>query len=325
MNKRGMWSALPLLAALMAGTAVPAVAAEKPVTLAFLAGIIGDPFYTTMQCGAQDAAKKFNVDLSWSGPTDWDISLQQPFIDAAIQTHPDGIVLAPTDSKALVTTVKSLMKDGTPVVTVDAPLDEPVALQSIQSDHYAGGVTAAKAMDKITDGKGTYMVLGLRPGLPDIDARVKGFTDTFPKDHPNATLLPVAYPETSSTKAAEEVAAAIQASPDLKGVYATHFAAATGAASAILAAGMKGKIKLIAFDAAPEQVRDLKDGVYDALIVQEPYVMGYDSVKLVAGVIRGTIDKKSVKQDFRLPSAIATRDTLTDPNVSRYLYVDKCP
>lgn len=325
MNKQCLGTVLALSLVVSLGTGASALAAEKQETVAFLAGIIGDPFYTSMECGARDAAKEFNIDLSWSGPTDWDISLQQPFIDAAIQTHPDGIVLAPTDSKALVSTVKSLMDGGTPVVTVDAPLDEPVDLQSLQSNHYLGGVAAGKAMGEATDGKGSYMVLGLHPGLPDIDARVKGFTETFPKDHPDATILPVGYPETSSTKAAEEVAAAIQANPDLEGVYATHYAAATGAAAAILEAGKQGQIKLIAFDAAPQQVRDLKDGVYDALIVQEPYVMGYESVKLLAGVLDGTVDKASIKHDNLLPFVIATRDNITDPDVSRYLYVDKCP
>ena len=325
LKKQRVRAAVALSVALSLAAGTPVLAAEQPVTIAFLAGIIGDPFYTSMECGARAAAKDLNVDLSWTGPTAWDIAQQQPFVDAALQTHPQGVVLAPTDSKALIATVKSLMDGGTPVVTVDAPIDEPVDLQSIQSNHYLGGVAAGQAMAKVTDGEGSYMVLGLHPGLPDIDARVKGFTETFPKDHPKATLLPVGYPETSSTKAAEQVSAAIQANPDLKGVYATHYAAAVGAAAAILEAGKKGEIKLIAFDAAPEQVRDLKDGVYDALIVQEPYLMGYDSVKLVADSIRRNVDKTTIKHDNLLPFTIATRDNIGDPEVSKYLYVDKCP
>src|SRR5205823_1836702 len=163
----------------------------------------------------------------------WDIAQQQPFIDAAVQTHPQGIVLAPTDSKALITQVKGLVDGGTPVVTVDAALDEPVDIQSIQSNHYLGGVAAGEALAKVAE------------------------------------------------------------------------------------AGKKGQIKLIAFDAAPQQVRDLKDGVYDALIVQEPYNMGYDSVKLVAALVRKQVDKAAVKHDNLMPFTIATRDNLGDPAVAR--------
>ena len=311
------------LAMLLCSTLV-AHAGEKSVSIAFLPGIIGDPFYTSMECGARAAAKEFNVNLSWAGPTDWDVAKQQPFIDAATQMKPDGIVLAPTDPKALITVVKQWREGGTPVVTVDAALDEPVEIQNLQSNHVAGGEAAATAMVDVAGEEGTYLILGLRPGVSDIDARVKGFVDHFTKKHPKAKLLPVAYPETNSTKASEQVSAAIQANPDLKGVYATHFAAATGAASAILEAGKQGEIKLVSFDASPQQVRDLRDGVYDALIVQKPYQMGFDSVKLVSDLVRKTVEPATVEHSNLLNFVIATRNNLSDPKISNYLYVDAC-
>jgi ribose transport system substrate-binding protein len=300
-------------------------ASDKPVNVAFVAGQVGIPFYTSVECGARKAAKEFNVNLAWSGPPDWDISLQQPFIDAAVQTHPDGIILSPTDGQALVSQVKALEDGGTPVVTIDAPLDKPVDIQNIQSNHFQGGVAAAKAMAAVAGDEGTFLVVGMRPGLPDIDARVNGFLTTFKKEHPKATILPVAYPETSSTKAAQQVAAAIQANPDLKGVYVTHSAAATGASAAILEAGKRGEIKLVSFDADPQQIRDLKDGIYDALIVQQPYNMGYNAVKSIAQIIRKEVDKANVKHDAFLPFVVATRANLTDKGVSQYFYVSKCP
>jgi len=300
-------------------------ASDKPVSVAFIAGQVGIPFYTSVECGARAAAKEFNVNLAWSGPPDWDIALEQPFIDAAVQTHPDGIVLSPTDGRALISQIKSLEDGGTPVITVDAPLDEPVDVQNIQSNHFQGGVAAAKAMAEVAGDEGKFLVVGMRPGLPDIDARVNGFLETFKKEHPKAVLLPVAYPETSSTKAAQQVAAAIQANPDLKGVYVTHSAAAEGASAAILEAGKRGEIKLISFDADPQQIRDLKDGIYDALIVQQPYNMGYNAVKSIAQIIRKEVAKKDVKHDAFLPFVVATRANLSDPSVSRYFYVTKCP
>ncbi|QWA13379.1 substrate-binding domain-containing protein [Sodalis ligni] len=298
--------------------------AEKPVNIAFLPGQVGIPFYSTMQCGAQKAAKEFNVALSWNGPPDWDIALQQPFIDAALQLHPAAVVLAPTDGNALITQVAELEKQGTPVITVDAPLNKPVETQSIQSNHYLGGVAAAKAMAEVAGVSGTFLAVGMRPGLPDIDARVKGFTDTFKKEYPQAKLLPVIYPETSSTKAAQQVAAALQANPDLKGVYVTHSAAATGASSAIMEAGKRGTVKLISFDGDPQEIRDLKDGIYDALIIQQPYQMGYQSVKLAAELARKQINKAQVPHDNLLPFVIATQKNINDPAVRQYFYQTSC-
>lgn len=312
------------LATVLSGTVALQARAEDPVTVAFLPGQVGIPFYSSMQCGAQAAAREFNVTLGWNGPPDWDIALQQPFIDAALQLHPQGIVLAPTDGGALISQVKDLESKGTHVITVDAPLNEPVETQSVQSDHLLGGIAAAKAMVEVAGDSGTFLAVGMRPGLPDIDARVKGFVDTFKKDHPNARLLPVAYPETSSTKAAQQVAAAIQANPDLKGVYVTHSAAATGASAAIMEAGLRGKVKLVSFDADPQQIRDLKDGIYDALIIQQPYNMGYEAVKLSAQLIRHQVDKASVKHDNFLPFVVATRANMKDQAISQYFYKTSC-
>lgn len=297
-----------------------AMSASAETNIEFIAGVIGDPFYNSMECGAREAAVDFGVTLSWTGPTDWDIAKQQPFIDAAVQNKPSAMIIAPTDSRALITQIQELVASGTPIITVDAPLDEPVETQSIQSNHYEGGKAAAEAMRIVAGADGSYVVLGLKPGLPDIDARVNGFTENLG----GGNILPTLYPETSSSRASEQVAAAILSTPDLKGVYATHFSAATGAAAAILQAGRQGDIKLVAFDAAPQQVRDLKDGIYDALVVQEPYTMGYESVKLAAQITSGEVDIATVEHDNFLGSVIATRDNMNDANVSKFFYAASC-
>lgn len=305
-------------------TLVSHAQAADTVSVAFLPGQVGIPFYSSMQCGAQAAAKEFNVKLSWAGPPEWDVSLQQPFIDAALQAKPNAVVLAPTDGNALISQVKSLEESGVPVITVDAPLNEPVETQNIQSNHYLGGAAAAKAMTDVAGSDGTFLVVGMRPGLPDIDARVQGFIDTMKKDYPNARLLPVVYPETSSTRAAQQVAAALQATPNLKGVYVTHSAAATGASAAIMEAGLRGKVKLISFDADPQQVRDLKDGIYDALIIQQPYQMGYQSVKLAEQLVRKQVQKSTVPHDNLLPFVIATRENMQNADIRAYFYQTSC-
>ncbi|QEW17963.1 D-ribose-binding periplasmic protein precursor [Marinibacterium anthonyi] len=321
--KQGLKQAL-FATALAAPLAAASPALAETVTVAALPGQVGIPFYTSMECGAMAAARDFDVDLTWDGPADWDIAKQQPFIDAALQRKPQGVLLTPTDSGALVSQVEALEADGIPVVTVDAPLDSPVETQSIQSNHYIGGEAAGEAMAQVAGTKGTFVVIGMRPGMPDIDARVSGFTDTFTKTNPNATVLPVLYPETSSTKAAQQVAAAIQANPDLKGVYVTHSAAAEGASAAILEAGKRGEIKLVSFDADPQQIRDLRDGIYDALIVQEPYQMGYQGVEILARIIRGEVGKDAVDHDNFLPSVVVTRDTMDDPEIRAAFYKTSC-
>lgn len=315
-----------LLAAALAATvvALPAGAssgAKRPFVIA-VAGQVGIPFYTSIQCGAQDAAKKFNIEFKWTGSTDWDISKEMPFISAAMQLKPDAIVFTPVDSTALVATTKQMKAKGIIPITWDAPLDKPVDVANFQSNHYLGGVAAAKAMIQLTGGKGTYLDVDLKPGLPDIGARTRGFVTTMKAR--GAKVLPILYPGTDSSKAAQQVSAAIRAHPDLTGVYVTHSAAAQGASAAIKQAGKQGKIKLIAFDADPQQIVDLKRGVYDALIVQQPYQMGFLAVKLAGQLARGQVKASQVKHDQLTTFFVVTRKNVNDPKVKQYFYKASC-
>jgi ribose transport system substrate-binding protein len=294
---------------------------KKP-NVVFVAGQVGIPFYTSVECGAKDAAKQNNISLKWTGSTDWDISKEMPFINAAMRLKPDGIVFSPTDSTALVPVTKRMKAEHIDPITVDAPLAKPVDIANFQSNHYQGGVAAAKEMIQLTGGKGTFLDIDLKPGLPDIGARTRGFVDTMKAR--GAHVLPIAYPGTDSSKAAQMTAAAIRANPDLTGVYVTHSAAAEGASAAIKQAGKQGKIKLIAFDADPQQVVDLKRGVYDALVVQEPYEMGYQSVKLAGDLARGKTKASEVKEEHLLPFFVVTRKNVNDPNAKKHFYKASC-
>jgi ribose transport system substrate-binding protein len=308
------------------GACAPAASDQAKVRIAFVAGQIGITFYTGVECGAKQAATDFNVDLNWNGSHNRDINEERPIIDADLATDPDGWVISPTDPDALISTITDLMSKNKPVVTIDAPMSKPAELQNIQSNHYQGGQAAAAAMIKLTSGKGKYLVLQLTPGLPDIGGRAKGFEDDMAKV--GATVLPDVFPGTDQALAANAVQAAIAANQDLAGVYATHETAANGAASAIKAAGKQGQIKLVAFDSAPNQISDLKSGVYDALIAQAPFNMGYNSVKLVAQVIRKEVDPKTVVHDNPTPLFAITKENASAPETQPWIYpadLNNCP
>ena len=71
-------------------------------------------------------------------------------------------------------------------------------------------------------------------------------------------------------------------------------------------------------------MRDLRDGVYDALIAQEPYTMGYDSVRLISQLISGEVAIGDVDQSVKTEAVVATRANMDDPEVSNFFYVVSC-
>src|SRR5918998_6508414 len=75
--------------------------------LALIVGVTGDEFYTTMECGAQAAAQGLGAELKVQGPEEFSAAEQTPILNAAIQAHPDAILIAPTDRTALVAPIQS--------------------------------------------------------------------------------------------------------------------------------------------------------------------------------------------------------------------------
>ena len=297
---------------------------SRTLLIACVVGVVGVPFFTSMECGARDAAANLGVELTWQGPHNWDLGDQVRILEAVLQQDPDGVVLAPAHPQAMIFWTRSIMERGIPVVTVDGNLSEPVEVQNIRSDNIAAGAAAARVLGEAVRGRGKVFVVALIPGLTANDERVDGFVDELHRGYPQMQVLPIAYPGTDGTKAAEITAAAIQANPDLVGIYTTQSGAAQGVASAVLAAGKKGLIKVVAYDADPQQVVDLREGLFDALVIQAPYRQGYDSVQLLVQILKGEVEASSVPYQQHSPIVVATRENLNDPEIQKFFYATEC-
>src|SRR5215211_1335327 len=127
---------------------------KKTYKMTLVAGVKGDEFYITMNCGAQEEAKKEGVQLDFQGPDQFDASLQTPIVNAVAAKKPDAVLVAPTDTKAMYAPIKQLADAGSKVVLVDTTLEQAdLAVSQIASDNVGGGKEAAKALGDLIGGK----------------------------------------------------------------------------------------------------------------------------------------------------------------------------
>lgn len=291
--------------------------------VSFVAALMTATYFQVMKCGAEAAAAEYGVDLDWQGDANWDLQTQIPLINAAVQTDPAGMVVVPTDPIALIDTVETIASGGTPVITVDGSLNEPVELQNIRTDNIGAGGLAAEALGEAIGGEGTVLVIASEPGIAANAERVDGFAERMAELYPDVTVLPTEYSNSDQTTAAQ-IANAALTNPDLKGIYTTLAPASAGASSAIQASGRTGEVKLVAYDADPAQIADLKAGIYDALVAQDPYGLGYDSVARVAQIIDGSLDPASLDYQEYVDGFIIDRENVDTEEAQRYIYVPTC-
>src|SRR3954464_3060152 len=96
---------------------------KKNYKMTLIAGVKGDEFYITMNCGAQAKAKELGVSLDFQGPDQFDAALQTPIVDAVTAKSPDAILIAPTDTKALFAPITQAAQKSK-IVLVDTTLDD---------------------------------------------------------------------------------------------------------------------------------------------------------------------------------------------------------
>src|SRR5262245_13809023 len=156
-----------------AAAAIGQSSAGKNITL--MVGVKGDPFYVSMQCGAQIAAKKAGYKLQVQGPDKFDATLQNPLLDAVASAKPAALLVAPNDVKASAPPLKRIQKAGTKVVLVDTIVtDKSIGVSRIAHDNELGGEKAAEALSQLRV-KGKVLVISTDPGVSSVDARVAGF------------------------------------------------------------------------------------------------------------------------------------------------------
>jgi ribose transport system substrate-binding protein len=270
---------------------------KKSYKMTLIAGVKGDEFYITMNCGAQAEAKKLGVSLDFQGPDQFDPSLQTPVVNAVAAKKPDAVLIAPTDTKAMFAPINQLKQNGSKIVLVDTTLDDPsIAESAIASDNLGGGKAAADTLAKLIGGKGKVFVNNVKPGISTTDLRAKGFQDEAKKL--GLTFVGVQYNNDDPAKAASVVNGVLAKNPDLKGIFATNLFGAEGSATALRQSGKQGKVKIVGFDAGPKQVKDLQDGVVQGLIAQKPATIGADGVQQAYNALSGKPVTKKIATGF---------------------------
>jgi ribose transport system substrate-binding protein len=289
-----------------AGGGAAAEGGGENYKMTLIAGVKGDEFYITMNCGAQAEAKKQGVQLDFQGPDQFDASLQTPIVNGVLARKPDAILIAPTDSKAMYAPIKAAADAGIKVVLVDTTLEQAdFAVSQIASDNVGGGRAAAKALADVIGGSGKVFVNNTKPGISTTDQRAEGFEEEAKKL--GLDYVGQEYNQDQPDKAASLTKGILAKHQDLKGIFATNLFGAEGSAAGLREAG-KTDVKIVGFDAGPKQVKDLEEGVIQALVAQKPADIGAQGVQQAVAALK----EQPTKAKIGTGSTILTEDNLAE-------------
>jgi ABC-type sugar transport system substrate-binding protein len=314
-----------VVGALLTGTAVaPAQAANKKV--AFVMGAESDPFFQAMKVGAEAAAKANNIDLIWQGdPSEYSPATQIPVVDQVLAQKPDALVLIPTDPTALQASVAKAKAAGIPVINVDTRVNDLIdVLSFITGDNADGGAKAADALAKAIKykkGKTYQVVVGLTSATATTNvARLDGFSKQIAKKYPGIKIVDKAYSQSQPAKANTNVSNWLTKYPKLAGIFAIDGTNAAGAAAAIQAKGLKGKVALVGYDAYKANVDLIGKGVFTALVAQDPAAEAKLAIEYLVKYFAG--QTSGIKKEVVIPNVVLSKSS-SKADLAKYTYVQK--
>jgi ribose transport system substrate-binding protein len=279
------------LSTLLALTVATAAIAADTITLAVIPKGTTHPFWKTVEAGARKAAQETGVQINWRGPiSENDRAQQIAVVQQFVGSKVSGIVLAPLDATALVAPVRSAIDKKIPVVIMDSALKGEAGKDFssfVATDNRKGGEIAGEELARLLEGKGKVVLLRYIEGSASTAEREEGFLSVM-KKHPGIeVIVSNRYAGPSISTAQDAAMNLIDKIREADGIFASNDPSCQGMLLALRQNGLAGKKKFVAFDTSAPLLAALKKDEVNAIVAQNPYKMGYLSVKTAVAVIRG--------------------------------------
>lgn len=269
-------------------------------------------FFVSVHAGVDAAARTFNVDVLWNGPqNETDYARQIEIVDSMITQQVSAIAISATDQEALVAPVERAIRAGIPVTVFDSAVNINNYVSFIATDNYAAGCTGARVLAGFTGKRGKVGMVMQKPGGTSTVLREQGFDATIAKEFPRIQVVARQYGMADAARSRAAAEDILSAHPDLAGIFASSEAASLGSIHAIKNRGLEGKVKLVTFDVSKAHVDALRDGTINAMLVQEPYKLGFEAVKSLVQKLHGETPAKKME----LPVRVIVKADLDKPEV----------
>jgi fructose transport system substrate-binding protein len=259
-----------------------------------------NPFFVKMKEGATAKAAELGVDLkAYAGKDDGDNEGQVAAVETCIADGAKGILITPSDTKAIVPTIKKARDAGILVIALDTPLDpidaadQTMATDNFQAGFLIGSYARVKLGDAAKDAKVGFLDINTKQVTVDV-LRDQGFMKGFGIDvkDPNVIgdeddprIVGHDYTDGNPAGGRKAMENLLQINPDINVIHTINEPAAAGAYEALKAVGKEGQVLIMSVDGGCPGVKDVAAGIIGGTSQQYPLLMasmGVEAIKKFA-------------------------------------------
>ena len=286
-------------------------------TVALVAKSTQTEFWLSVFAGAEAAATEYNLELTMVGPeTEEDYETQNQMVEEAVRQGADAIVFSAIDFENNAAAIDSAAQQGVRIVAIDSNVDSDQVSTYIGTDNYAAGQMAAQAALDQVEGPLNVGIVNYDISSANGQERERGAADLF-ADSGRAEIVAVINTLAEAGHAQTDTAALLARYPEINVLVALNEPTSVGAARAVEEAGRSEDLFLVGFDSNVLTVDGLQEGSVDALIVQNPYAMGYLGVESAYKLLSG---QGGVEQTVDTSTKIVDRSNLYTMDSQKALF-----
>ncbi len=280
-----------------APTATEAPEAAQEVVIGLSLSNLSNPFFVSVQQGAQEAADRLGATLIVKDAND-DSAAQTQQIQELIDQKVSLLLINPVDSDAIGAVIQSANTAGVPVITVDRSANSGEVVSHIASDNVAGGKMAGNYLAELLNKTGNVVELEGIAGTSAAKDRGAGFNEAM-ASFSDIKIVAHEVADFDRAKGKEVFAELLAQFPEINGVFAHNDSMIMGAIDAAVEAG-RTDIFFVGFDAVDEAVQAVEDGSLAATIAQQPTEIGRLGVETAIKFLNGETVPASIPVELAL-------------------------
>ena len=256
-----------------------------------------DPYFDVLNAGLQAGAEKYdlassNIEVVMeknNATAQGQINrLRQLVTQADIAAVAISVIQA--ENVAIVEEMKRLAEKGVPVITVDGDINGKLFSDArpfyIGTDNSIAGRLLGTAARKVLESRGVNEGGFIQfTGFTDNDnarARMNGCRDALGKNYNELDRMADSF---DHSRARDNVRTALVNHPDVNALVGIWAYNAPAIAEVVAERGVRDQISIFTFDAAAQAIEHMKDGHIDCMIVQNPFEMGVQTVRLLLAMV----------------------------------------
>ncbi len=290
---------------------------KKPYRLIFVSKTLdsSNDFWTSLVEGAKLGAEEFGAKIEVTGGrSEADLQAQEQKIRESIKKKPDAILVAPCDYSAMDDALQEIIDAGIKLILIDSTTEKDIAETTVSTDNYRAGKELGEYAKRLLAGNSRVGIMGHVKGSSTEMEREDGIRAGL-GDY-ESQIVDVVFCDSSYDKAYSLTTQMLEEHPDMDMIIATNEYGAVGSARAVQDMGMTGKVKMAGFDNSVEEIQLLEAGVFEGIIIQKPFNMGYLGVEQAIRVLEG----KSVEKTLDSGCKLITRKNMYEEENQRLLY-----